>query len=235
MAVNSLSNNALLQYLQSSGGRGSTLDSLYASTSEPNATGAASTDSLEKLKALVAEYKEKKAQVDPNYTALKEASKKVKDNIGKLVSGGTDSIFEKAASSDNNDDVLKEVKAFVKNYNAMLGNLGDATDSRSIAQYEQIVNSSISKMADFTKIGISIGKDGTLSIDEKALDGASLDNLKRVFNGPASFAARVKVSISYVESNAAANEKVETTGVYGRQGAYSRYLAGSSSNYNTLN
>lgn len=99
-------------------------------------------------------------------------------------------------------DLLDKVKTFVKEYNTML-NATKNMNSYSILQTAvwgtQQMNVSEGLL---NKVGISIGEDNTLSIDEDKFKEAKLSDLKTLFSGSSSLADRIsqKASTLYNQS-----------------------------------
>lgn len=237
MAVNDVSQASLLSYLQG-GGRGSSIESLYQQSSTGD--GAASAESVEDLKEMLAYYKEQSTtqnnKKDVNYSSIKSNAQSARNAAGKLMESGSASLYAKAEASGDNSEILKEIKNFVTAYNDMMSGLKNASDAKSEAQYEQFQNQAQVYADALEKAGITVNSDGTLKLDETKLKEAKTDTLKSTFCGGSSFLSKVKVRAIYVESNANINERMEATGIYGKGGSYDRYLSGNNySNYNKKN
>lgn len=128
-----------------------------------------------------------KADSKVSLSNLKTASKKVYESANKLKS---------ADYSGKPEDLLKSVKSFVDDYNSMLSSTKNM-NSYSILQttiwgMEQM---NISEGL-LNKVGITIGADNTLSIDEEKFKDAKMSDLKALFSGSGSLADRVSQKAS---------------------------------------
>lgn len=117
--------------------------------------------------------------------------------------------------------ITKAVKAFVDDYNSVVGEAG-VSNTKSVLRNAAWMTGMTDKNSNMlAKIGIKIGKGNKLELDEEALKKADISSLKTVFTGYNSFAAGISgkaVSIS----NAAARTKAVT---YTRNGSYSDTLS----------
>ena len=113
---------------------------------------------------------------------LKTASKKLYESANKLKS---------ADYSGNTEDMLKTVKGFVDDYNSMISSTKNM-NSYSILQ-TTIWGMEQMKASEglLNKIGITIGADNTLSIDEDKFKEAKMSDLKGLFSGSGSLADRI--------------------------------------------
>lgn len=123
---------------------------------------------------------------------LKSSAQKLYDSANQL---------KKADYSDGRkpEKLLDDVKSFVDSYNSNLNNT-KKMDSYSILQTAvwgtEQMNASEGML---NKVGISIGADNTLSIDEDKFKQAKMSDLKTLFSGSGSLADRVaqKASTMY--------------------------------------
>ena len=123
---------------------------------------------------------------------LKSSAQKLYDSANQL---------KKADYSDGRkpENLLDDVKSFVDSYNSNLNNT-KKMDSYSILQTAvwgtEQMNVSEGML---NKVGISIGADNTLSIDEDKFKQAKMSDLKTLFSGSGSLADRVaqKASTMY--------------------------------------
>ncbi len=117
----------------------------------------------------------KAADTTKNLLAVKDSAKKTAD-------AATD--FTKTdITKVKREDLLKDVKGFVENYNSMLEDM-DNIESVTILQNAVWMTSEMKRNANvLDQIGIKIGSDNKLSVDEDKFKGASEGVLKSVFSG----------------------------------------------------
>lgn len=235
MSVNGVRQDSLLKYLQGNDGRGGSISSLYQS-SGISAGEAATEDTVNDLKNLLEKYKTESKkdskEVVASYSGLKSSAAGLRASAGKLMETGSGSLFGKAALSGDNSEVIKEIKNFVQQYNSMVKGLGEADDNKSAAQLEQFQSIAVSKEIALGGAGVTMNSDGTLAIEEEKMKAADLSALKKAFSGSSSFVGRVKTRSVYVESNAALNERLASSDLYGRRGTYNHYLSSNTYTYN---
>lgn len=117
-------------------------------------------------------------------TEVKEAADSVKESSAALVQKGNKGLF---GNNYDMDKITDAVKTFVKDYNSLVKASSDtasksvATNTNSLVRQTKVYESSLNE------VGITIGKDNTLSVDEEKLKTAGFDKLKRMFNGNSSF------------------------------------------------
>lgn len=78
---------------------------------------------------------------------------------------------------ENGANIANTVKAFVETYNNLLSST-DSKDSNSYRYNKQLTQKYEDELED---IGITIEKDGTLSVSESILEGSSYKEVKKVF------------------------------------------------------
>lgn len=155
----------------------------------------------------------KAADTTSNLLSMKSSAKKAMDSAKKL----NDIDVEKA----NRDDLYKSAKSFVDDYNAMLDSV-DNIESVSILQnalWMTKQTSSNGKVLD--NIGIKIGADNKLSIDEKLFKDAKTSDIVSVFTGQNSLMSSIERRASQI-FNAAGTQAIlnSRNPSYNSSGAY---------------
>ena len=115
------------------------------------------------------------------YETVQETAESVRDSVIAFTGSDAESLFTTAESSASTAKIVTEVKSFVENYNAFASAVKEMGGSENTTYLEQM-NELLSKDSDaYEKIGITFAEDGTLTLDEKVLDGASVQDLKTAF------------------------------------------------------
>jgi hypothetical protein len=151
----------------------------------------------------------------------------------KLLDTGKDSVFAKDKEY-NKDDAYKAVNDFVKEYNDTVTALGNTKNTSVSNAGDSMKRMSRIMNKDLEAVGISIGNDGKLSIDETKFKAADADKVKSVFNGGSgSFAGMVSSSSARIGQEASNqisklndNENSKSTynnSSYTNKGAYNNY------------
>ena len=131
-----------------------------------------------------------------NDEKLSVTAKKLNEAAGALATGGND-LYGDA------DKTLSAVKNFVDSYNGTLDTLADSENTKALEKGVQMVNSAKAYSRTLDRIGISIGSDNRLSIDEDKLKAASPATMKSLFSGNYSLANRIADKASYIQRTAA--------------------------------
>lgn len=151
------------------------------------------------------------------YSVKNEASE-LETSAKKLTGTGKDSLFTK--DGYDKDAVYKAVSNFVGNYNdtvsAVKGtdNVSVNSAANSLTRMTGVMRSSLSE------VGISVGTDGKLSVDEEAFKNADESKVKSLFNGSSSYAGVVADSASRLALQASSQLANTGSSFYGNSGSY---------------
>ncbi len=142
------------------------------------------------------------SQVKAGASSLSKAVKELDDTA--LFAEGdyeiTNSSGEKTASKYNYDAIYEKMNAFVDAYNSAI-KAGAASDTKSIntktlnTVFATTTNSNL-----LNSVGISVDKDGYLSIDKDKLYSANVSSLKSLFTGQGSYGDTIGSKAKLTES-----------------------------------
>lgn len=111
---------------------------------------------------------------------------------------------------NDTEKIAKAVKNFAKEYNDVITQTGK-TSSKDAAQNVQFMNGMTNTMSKaLSKVGITVGADGKLSVDEEALGKADTSNIKSLFSGASSYGAQIEKYAGNVASAAVRDASVYT-------------------------
>ncbi len=124
---------------------------------------------------------------------------KVLSNV-KTAASGLQQAANDLANMDfdmsNKEDVYKVAKSFVNSYNSLLKKAGETANS-SIEQNVTWMKKDMTEQAEkLEKIGITISKDGSLSIDEEKFTSANFSDIKSQLEGQGSLVGRTGMRAS---------------------------------------
>lgn len=119
------------------------------------------------------------------------------------------------------DAITNAVKSFVSDYNSVV-EAGTESSNANVMRNTQYM----ARMTSFygnslEDVGITIGKDSTLSLDTDKLKSANIDTLKKVFNGKNSFAGLTASRAQTMSQTAV--RAASTASTYSRTGAYNMF------------
>lgn len=166
------------------------------------------------------------------YEQMEKSANSVQDSVEKMLKIGkktyTDDETGKKAQENDKENLIKNIKDFVTEYNEVYNNLCDIGGASNLA-FKKTLNSVVStnKKA-LEEIGITVSKSGELSIDEKTLEGADFDKIKEVFAKEGGFSDKVCGKMETIE-NAASNSLTILSKLYGATSTYNKF--GTSNSY----
>jgi hypothetical protein len=129
--------------------------------------------------------------------ALSRAAKRLTRN-----DYGSDSDAE---DSDINDTTKASLEAFVETYNNALDTGKNSDDHDTQSYVKQLKNLTKNKADELEEIGISVGSDGKLTIDDELLSLADNSKLRSIFSSEQEYPRRV-LSIASKMNNAVQND-----------------------------
>jgi hypothetical protein len=129
--------------------------------------------------------------------ALSRAAKRLTRN-----DYGSDSDAE---DSDINDTTKASLEAFVETYNNALDTGKNSDDHDTQSYVKQLKNLTKNKADELEEIGISVGSDGKLTIDDELLSLADNSKLRSIFSSDQEYPRRV-LSIASKMNNAVQND-----------------------------
>ena len=183
-------------------------------------------NALKKSQADSEEVKQyKDAQSDAS--TLKSAASSIRSNsklFEQVEQKTTDENGEEKVVVDyDRDKISSAVKSFVKAYNAY-------EQGSSIVQKKaaSMVSETASNKNMLARVGITIGKDNKLEVDEEKLKTASVSTLKTLFQGSGSYASNIERKASDMASMTEQLAKTATSNKsnYNRTGNYSSFATG---------
>ena len=177
--------------------------------------------------------------------------------IQKLINGSTEKIYEDKLGSLSNavseavskletafaedketgeidyDAAYTAAESFVKSYNDFVSGIGSSGDSTVSNKDSFVANMTNAYTKRLENVGISVGSDGTLSIDKEMFNSASASQLDKIFGKEDSFASfmgeQAKQLEAYAESDRynklnAYNQTGNITNIVNTSGAYLNML-----------
>ena len=115
------------------------------------------------------------------------------------------------------DKITKAVKSFVEDYNDVVKEAGESNTKDVLRNASWMTGMTDKNSNMLAKIGITIGKENKLELDEDALKQADISSLKTVFTGYNSFVSKISQKATGISN--AANRASAT---YTNNGTYSK-------------
>ncbi len=179
-------------------------------------------------------------------TALKGSSEKLAKVAGELTATGKDSLFveKDITTKDENgvettkkgydvDAIYKKVSEFVDSYNSVLNAAGKSDNKKVLSAGANMTTMTVANENLLNKIGIKIGEDNKLSLDEEAFKAADMGSVKTLMNGVTSFAYDVQTKASFINMYAK-EDAAKTSGIYAGNAMYNNSYSSSGYLFNGM-
>lgn len=119
-------------------------------------------------------------------------------------------------NNDNKENVYKAFTSLVKNYNELIKNTDKSANSNVVNQASYLKSLVNNNKSAFSKMGVTVNSDKSLSINEEKFKEADMSNVKNLFTGVYSFAEklgdRVNSIYRYATQGDALNKKTYDNG-----------------------
>ncbi len=162
-------------------------------------------------------------------TAVKSDATDMKSSISSLQAAGT---YEKKSKTDADgntttdydyEKITSSLKDFVKSYNSVIGAAVDSENVGVLRNAAAMTRATAANKNLLSSIGISIGENNKLSLDEEAVKKTNINNIKSLFQGGGSYGSQIESSSSeLINKINAENNKLSgytANGSYSTQGA----------------
>lgn len=148
------------------------------------------------------------------YYDMQYHAKQVGEYGESLKSSQKDSLYDKARENGSTEQIVSNVKNFVKQYNNMITDLkesGTRTDTAYLTQLNSMARIAERELA---STGVSRKADGTLVIDEEKLSAADVDTLEKVWGSNSGFSSKVAARAGSVAATAEQKIEAEKSSIY---------------------
>ena len=129
-------------------------------------------------------------------------------------------------SDDNKDNVFDVFSTLVKDYNELLKDTADSKNSNVIKQADSLKSLISSNKSAFSRLGITVNSDKSLSIDEEKFMEADMSTAKSLFSGAYSFGEKMTDRINQIYRYATQGDSLNGQ-TYTSRGSYSAAGVGS--------
>lgn len=170
---------------------------------------------------------------DDDYKKVTSSSAALTETMDKLKSS---SLWDESKEGYSKDNIISGIKDFVSSYNTLMTNIdnvGKIVENTYKTKFNQYVKEHEKELAE---VGITIEKDGKMTIDKDKLNEADVSALKKVFGNDSEFMKKldsVNSEMNEVVSKAM-DIKNSMSGLYNANSSsvdYNSLLSGNSFNY----
>ena len=176
------------------GSYGKLLKNYYAKQSKADSTDSSKDSASSKKKTEMSKVKSEASALSEDASDLYADSSLFKE---KYITKTDDDGNKTTVKDYDRDSIRKKVKAFVDSYNSLIDTAADSEDTSILRPALNTTKRTQANSKMLDKVGIAIGKDNKLSIDEDKLNSSSINDLKSLFSGRSSY-------VYWVGSNASA-------------------------------
>lgn len=164
---------------------------------------------------------------------IQDAADSMKDSADALLASGKKSVYEKVTTTDEDgntttdydrDKIYKAVKDFVDDYNNLIDEAAESDTTNILRAARTMVNYSKVNERMLNSVGITIGSDNKLTVDEKAFKEADMTKVQSLFQSRGSYGYQISTQASFIDTYAKSEAAKANT--YGSNGVYTY-------NYNT--
>lgn len=151
-----------------------------------------------------------------------------------LVTTGKNSVFVKKDITDSEtgvttngydtDKIYKAVDSLVSAYNNLVKSSVNSTDNAVLRQSLSMIRSASANGSLLGDVGIKIGEDNTLSLDEETFKKADMSTVKSLLNGNDSFGGTIQRTASNIYLRA--NASLGNSNTYTAAGSFGSYSSG---------
>ncbi len=128
--------------------------------------------------------------------------------------------------NDNKDAVFDVFSTLVRDYNELLKDTADSKNSNVIKQADYLKSLVNGNKSAFSRMGVTVNSDKSLSIDEEKFKEADMSTVKSLFSGAYSFGEKMTDRINQIYRYATQGDSLNGQ-TYTSQGSYSAANVGS--------
>ncbi len=177
-------------------------------------------------------------KADAIYEGTKNATASLRVHGQNLMDSGKDSLAALAKEKGSTKEYTAEVTNFIDSYNEMVKNMSSAGGTMNELYAQQLKSNYSDHQEELAAVGITAAKDGTLQINQEALEKADISALEKAFGSTDSFAGKTSTKSIYVEANAVSEQAASRYAKFGNMSygsiPYSGYGYGNYGSYGSI-
>lgn len=167
-----------------------------------NGSGSSLLSSLNKSGSSAADTKQKS-----NYEKLEKKADQLQKSAHSLAAKGEDSLYAKAKGSGSTEEICKEVEALVESYNSTMEILRSSDGALNEYYRQMLQEAAEGNSKSLADVGITISKNGKMTVDADKLKAADVDSLEKVLGSSGDFTSKVSFLAGRISDNAQAGSR----------------------------
>lgn len=187
-----------------------------------------------KLDSVAAQSTEKNSAAEDKKTVatVRDNAKSLKEDALALLEKGSKSVFNKkdiknedgtTALGYDKNAIYKAVSSFVDSYNSTIDSAKDSGSRSVVSSASGMVSTTKANKQLLSDVGISIGSDNKLTIDEKAFKASNMSDVKSLFNSVGSYGYQVANSAAGIYNQSVSQLAQLSGSSYNNTGGYGGY------------
>ena len=152
-----------------------------------------------------------------DYQKMEKNADQLQKRADNLAATGERSMFAKAKESKDTEEVCKEIEALVEDYNSTMKILQSNSGPLNDYYRQMLQEAAAGNSKSLSGIGITVSKDGKMTVDSEKLKAADIDALEAAMGAAGNFTSKVSFLAGRVSDNAEAGTK-SLTSQYGANG-----------------
>lgn len=140
-----------------------------------------------------------------SYEKVEKAADKLSQSAAELVSKTEDSVFAKADTEEGKEALYDRIADFISDYNDTLKTLRAVAGTMENFYSKSMQDEAEQNSEALKAAGITLAKDGTMSLDKNKLKQADIADIEKVFGTSGGFVSRVAFLAGRISDNAEAN------------------------------
>lgn len=176
----------------------------------------ASDDSL--LKALNKGSSAADTKQKSSYEKLEKSANQLQKRASNLTAAGENSLYAKAKESKDTEELCKEIQSLAEEFNSTMKILESAPGPLNDYYRQMLQEAASGNSESLASVGITISKNGKMTVDSDKLKAADVDTLEKVFGASGRLTSKVSFVAGRVSDNARAGAE-SVTSQYGANGS----------------
>lgn len=124
------------------------------------------------------------------YEKIKKAADEYEKAAEKFTDQSEDSVFAKAKASGDRTELYESIDQLIEKYNSTIKSMHAGGGTLDAYYLQMFAGAAADQKEALSSIGITVGKDGSLSADKDKLKAADLESIEKVLGADSAFVTR---------------------------------------------
>lgn len=147
------------------------------------------------------------AQQKSKFEKLERTAGQLQKRADSLSAKGEGSLYAKAKESGSTEEICKELQSLVEDYNNTIKILQSTPGPLNDYYRQMLQEAAAGNSETLAKAGITVSKNGKLTVDTEKLKSADVDTLEKVLGASGDFSSKVSFLAGRISDNAQAGTR----------------------------